>query len=119
MSKQYKNPVLSKIELPEECPEAFFCCSDAIALNVVQHFYRARKFIPDTFSVVGFGNTISSAYSSPPLTTIDEPYYDTGVAGCKRLVHLIETAEASVPHKFIGRLIIRESTAPSSCSSTL
>ena len=94
-----------------KAPTAVFGCDDASVLRLMQKLYQCRIFIPDALSIMGFGNTIAGALSSPPLTTIDEPYYETGRDACSHLISQIETGEKLPVRKYVGKLIVRASTA--------
>lgn len=95
----------------ESQPDAVFCVNDPLAMYLLNGLYKRRLFVPETFSVAGFGNISASYLSSPPLTTVSEPYYETGRCVFQRILNLIKTGNESAPNPFIGELIIRESTA--------
>ncbi|OQA77958.1 MAG: Ribose operon repressor [Lentisphaerae bacterium ADurb.Bin242] len=92
-------------------PDAVFCVNDPLAMHLLNRLYKRRLFVPDTFSVAGFGNVSMSELASPPLTTVSEPYYETGRCVFQRILNLIKTGSESAPEPFIGKLILRESTA--------
>lgn len=95
----------------EANPDAVFCVNDPLALSLLQYLYHRRIFVPDAFSVVGFGN-LGAELASPSLTTIREPYYETGCRGFENLYSIIRDGRKSLPKKrLVGELIIRESTA--------
>ena len=95
----------------EANPDAVFCVNDPLALSLLQYLYHRRIFVPDAFSVVGFGN-LGAELASPSLTTIREPYYETGCRGFENLYSIIRDGRKSLPEKhLVGELIIRESTA--------
>ena len=97
-----------------EKPEAVFCASDPLGLLLLQEMYRRGLRVPETFSVIGFGNVPGSDLCSPALTTVAEPYYDTGVRAFENIHSKIKTGCALSPElkPLSGLLIIRESTAP-------
>ncbi len=92
--------------------DAVQCYCDPLALRLLQLCYKQRIFLPEAFSVIGFGNITASLYSSPPLTTIDEPYYETGRIMFKQIYDLISGANNKKYEKLIGKVIIRESAMP-------
>jgi len=93
------------------CPDAVSCVNDPLAMILMNRLYKHRLFVPETFSVTGFGNITASELSSPSLTTVSEPYYETGRCVFQRILNLIRTGDESAPEPFVGKLIIRESTA--------
>lgn len=92
-------------------PDAVFCTSDRLALQMMQELYARRIFVPDAFSIMGFGNTNASELSSPALTTVNEPYYETGRDCCLSLLHHIKYGEPLDLPKRLGTIIERNSTA--------
>lgn len=57
----------------KELPTAVFTASDALALGAIRALNEAEMHIPDDMSVIGFNNINASAYTNPPLTTINAP----------------------------------------------
>ncbi|NEL70179.1 substrate-binding domain-containing protein, partial [Escherichia coli] len=45
--------------------------------------------VPDDISIIGFDDLPFSTYSNPPLTTIKQPIYETGVKLAQTLLSLI------------------------------
>ncbi len=56
-----------------DLPTAVFTASDAIALGAIRALNEAGLHIPDDISIIGFDNINASAYTNPPLTTINAP----------------------------------------------
>lgn len=94
----------------EAVPEAVFCASDYIAAQLLQEMNRKKLFCPEAFAVAGFGNTTISRFTSPPLTTVEEPYYESAILGCRKLIHKVHTGKDLTFEKLTGKLIVREST---------
>jgi LacI family transcriptional regulator len=71
------------------------------------------KTVPDECSIVGCDDIDSAAYTSPPLTTIHIPFYETGAEAMRLLLEMIRTGSLA-PTKVLlpVRLIERSSTAP-------
>ncbi|MBO4513797.1 MAG: LacI family DNA-binding transcriptional regulator [Victivallales bacterium] len=91
-------------------PDAVFCTSDRLALQLMQELYARRRFVPEAFSIMGFGNTDAAELSSPSLTTVNEPYYETGCDCCLSLLHHIKCGEPLDLPKRLGTIIQRNST---------
>ncbi len=91
-------------------PDAIFCTSDRLALQLMQELYARRIFVPEAFSIMGFGNTDAAELSSPSLTTVNEPYYETGRDCCLSLLHHIKYGEPLDLPKRLGTIIQRNST---------
>ena len=67
--------------------------------------------IPEDISIIGFDNIEISQITSPPLTTMDQPKYETGKAAVEMLLSMAEKEGIREPeHRIIGvRLIERQS----------
>lgn len=59
--------------LRKELPDALVCASDAIALGAIRACNEAGIKIPEDVSITGFNDISTSAYSTPPLTTMHAP----------------------------------------------
>ncbi|MDD3925871.1 MAG: LacI family DNA-binding transcriptional regulator [bacterium] len=57
----------------DKLPTAVFCHNDLLALGVLHALAERGMRCPDDMAVVGFDNIEMSAYSNPPLTTIEQP----------------------------------------------
>ena len=92
-------------------PSAVQCCNDHLAMNLMHACYRRKLFIPEYFSILGFGNITGSAESSPHLTTVSEPYYETGVIMFRQIYQLISNGKVTPVKNLVGSVIERESAA--------
>ena len=116
MKKHHLRPAVMKSDevTPDDLidlkPDAVFCGDDYLACRLLQAAYRRKIVIPDRFGVAGFGNTVAGQYSSPSLTTVDEPYFDNAVIAVRRLIARLEGKSFPEPAPVIGKVIVREST---------
>lgn len=104
------------LELPER-PTALFCFNDMLAIAVLKGLQTVGIRVPEEFSVVGFDNIVFSAYTNPPLTTLDQPKRYIGVEAARLILGLLDPVEGEKApeqeiHKFKGKLLVRQSTAP-------
>jgi LacI family transcriptional regulator len=109
-------------ELLDRHPEidAVFASNDQIALGVLQQAHRRGKKIPDELSVVGVDDIEEAAHFWPPLTTLRQPLYESGVLAVQEVDRLIgrEQASRSLPESpldtklFTPELVVRESSRP-------
>jgi DNA-binding LacI/PurR family transcriptional regulator len=100
------------IALPEP-PTAVFAVSDRAAFGAMDAIKDAGLVCPDDISVVGVDDVRDSAYSTPPLTTFSVPKYDLGKTAVLILHNLM--LDKSIPPArtvLLGRLLVRQSTAP-------
>jgi len=101
------------LNLPER-PTALFCFNDMLAIGMLNGLQAAGIRVPEDISVVGFDNIIFSAYTNPPLTTLDQPKRYIGAEAARLILGLLdneETLEQQI-QKLKGKLLVRQSSAP-------
>ena len=93
-----------------EYPTAVIAISDKTALGAMEAIREAGLKIPDDIAIASIDNTLESAYTRPPLTTVNIPKYEMGVLALQKLHRLIQ-GEDTIPVKTIvySELIVRES----------
>ncbi|RME71587.1 MAG: transcriptional regulator, partial [Chloroflexi bacterium] len=89
---------------------AIFAANDQMAYGVLLGLFRRGIRVPEDVSVVGFDDQRTSAFTTPPLTTIRQPALDIGETAAKTLLQLLQNRPAEIP-KFPAELVIRESVA--------
>ena len=72
-------------------------------------FYRRNLRVPEDISLVGFDDLLSSAYATPPLTTVRQHMVAIGKAAAEGALQLL-AGEPLVLPTFATELVIREST---------
>lgn len=87
---------------------AIFAANDLTAYGARLALYRRGIAVPDDVSVVGFDDLHSSAYTTPPLTTVRQPLFDVGQRLGRAILTMIrgEPLEREVPQP---TLMVRES----------
>ncbi len=99
------------------CCEAPFppviALNDRVAVGMIQALRGAGVRVPVDVSVIGYDNADFSAYSDPPLTTID-PRVDILIR--RAVAHLLPANGESEPKRILVRpqIIFRQSTADTS-----
>ncbi|MCD7438478.1 LacI family DNA-binding transcriptional regulator [Streptomyces lincolnensis] len=93
---------------------AVFAANDDMAIGLIRALADAGLRVPEDVSVVGFDDIPVSAYVTPPLTTVRQPFDSVAHEGLRLLVQAIEKpdadpAPASDPPV---ELVVRGSTAP-------
>ena len=100
-------------------PTAFFAANDLEALGVMEAARRIGLSVPGDLSVVGFDDSVYASASSPPLTTVRQPFVQMGEVACQLLIDQMEERDpASVRVELAATLVIRESTAPPRAPAT-
>ncbi len=99
------------LELPER-PTAIFAASDQMALGVTEALRRARVSVPDDMSVMGFDDLPVVRWSSPPLTTINQPLVAMGRLAVHTVLRLVRGERLESTRVELGTtLVVRDSTA--------
>ena len=101
------------LDLPEP-PTAIFAGSDLHAHGVYEAAADRGLVIPDDLSVVGFDNLPSGKWSSPKLTTVDQPLEDMGALAIQTLLVAARQDVGQTGQRFelATTLVVRQSTAP-------
>lgn len=91
--------------------DAIVCVNDLLAIGVLKHLRDTGRRVPDDVAVTGWDNVPDSAFSAPPLTTIDAQVEQIATHTVDLLVKRIAepdrpVEEVVVPH----RLVVRESS---------
>lgn len=86
---------------------------DASAVGVIGAASRRGLRVPEDLSVVGFDDTGIARWSSPPLTTVNQPIADIASTALRTLLDNAQDGRVSSPNiQLTTRLVERESTAP-------
>jgi DNA-binding LacI/PurR family transcriptional regulator len=101
-------------------PDAVFAANDMMSMGLLRALHEAGIRVPEDVAVVGFDNTLGSAYLIPPLTTVAQPFEELGRIALEQLVaHLEGGASAVGPgsgqdenaHRLLPpELVVRESS---------
>ena len=102
---------LSEHLLPKlrKSADAVICESDQLAAAVGRAAQMNGCSIPETFSLVGFGNSIISENFNPPLSTISQDFEEMGSRTVNWLADVIEKKPSNrepeflIPTEFIER----------------
>jgi LacI family transcriptional regulator len=91
---------------------AVFATDDRIAYGAIKGTRDRGMEVPDDCSVMGFGNLSPSAYTIPPLTTVEVPLEQMAELGAEILVNNIRREDSIVKSvKLKPQLIERSSLA--------
>jgi LacI family transcriptional regulator len=80
---------------------AVFCASDLMALGVIKAAKELGLNVPGDLSVVGYDDILLASYSSPPLTTISQNFFQLGLQAANLLINILE--EKAEPHVIMMR----------------
>jgi LacI family transcriptional regulator len=89
---------------------AIFAANDQMAQGARLALFRRGIRVPDDVSLIGFDDQPSSAFTTPPLTTMRQPTAEMGAAAAAAVLQLLQGHQHSLPTLSV-ELVIRESTA--------
>lgn len=92
---------------------AVFVSSDEMAFGVIRALAELGHRVPEDVSVVGMDDIALAPYSTPPLTTIRQPFEEMGRIAVQHVLSLIDDPDG--PREsvvMLPELIVRGSTAP-------
>ena len=104
--KYLSEHLLSKLR---KSADAVICESDQLAAALGRAAQLNGSSIPETFSLIGFGNSIVSANFNPPLATISQNFEEMGSRTVNWLADVIEKKQPDrepeflIPTEFIER----------------
>ena len=91
-------------------PDAFYAASDLMAIAAMREFSLLGLKVPGDIAIIGMSNIEMSRYTNPPLTTIDVPTREMGIAAARALAGRIR-GDDTLPKRILlpSALIERES----------
>jgi DNA-binding LacI/PurR family transcriptional regulator len=92
--------------------------NDEIALGFMSGMTRRGRHAPHHYSIVGIDDMPSSAFFSPPLTTVRLDFRTLGAIALEELLRQVRTASPAVHCGTEPELVIRESTADRRAAGT-
>lgn len=103
------------LSLPDR-PTGIVCFNDMMAIGMLKNLKERGVRVPEEVSITGFDNIVFSNYTTPPLTTFDQPKRFIGQKAAELILSLLDsTTKIHVPEQKIqvlkGKLLVRESTA--------
>lgn len=95
----------------EKRPTAIFTINDITAFGIIQQLSANGISVPEEVSVIGFDNIEISKMINPPLTTVNQPSYETGKIAGKLLIDAFgeKTMNNSITVYLDPSVIIRNS----------
>ena len=96
--------------LTEGSPDAIFAVNDLCALGVIAALRTHSVRVPHDVAVAGMDDMMGSAFTSPSLTTLTQPFAEIG----RQAATLVGQALAGEPPRTVRihpQLIVRESTS--------
>lgn len=93
---------------------AFVCYNFAQGVEVIHHLRKRNFRVPDDFSVAVFNNPDLAEFTDPPMTCLEIPVREMGLAAAELLLKKYEDGayRNGETVTFPGKLVVRESTGP-------
>ena len=96
-------------------PTAVFCFNDLMAIGALNACSRAGVDVPGQISLAGFDNISYSEFTTPSITTFDQPKHAIGREAAQLLLSLLDLERRELPQTqkvliLKGHLLIRNST---------
>jgi LacI family transcriptional regulator len=101
------------LRLPDR-PTAVFTHNDVLAIGAIHAIRSAGLSVPGDISVVGYDDTVVSAYLGPPLTTVKFPKQEMGERAAHMILQLAQQRD-ELPAQTLTlpvELMVRASTGP-------
>jgi len=93
-------------------PEAIFCWTDFIALEVLSMIHELGLKVPQDVAVVGYDNTSYCDLAQNSLTSIDQSGQVLGLQAARLLIERIKGRETPESLVITPRLVVRQSSGP-------
>lgn len=90
---------------------AVFCYNDSTAIGLLSGCYKQGIRVPQDLSIIGFDDIEAAAFSSPALTTINQPKLELGLMATNTLIGILD-GDPIENIVIDTELVIRQSTAP-------
>jgi DNA-binding LacI/PurR family transcriptional regulator len=91
-------------------PTAVFCISDLRAIGALRALYEAGIRVPEDIAVAGFDGILLGQFTTPSLTTINQPREQMGRLAADMLFTLLEGQQPQLGEQVLAaELLVRES----------
>lgn len=96
---------------PGARPTAIFCADDLLAIGALRALYEAGLRVPDQMAVVGFDGIMLGQFTTPALTTMNQPRGEMGRLAAEILFQLLDGQQPSQREQVLtAELLVRESS---------
>jgi len=95
-----------------------FCANDEMAMGAMSYLHENGVAVPGKISVIGYDNTVMSAFTAPRLTSVSIPMREMAANACRWLLNQCFSLELAVEREFPIDVVWRKSLAPCAAPST-
>lgn len=105
--------MLALLSLPEP-PTAVFARNDFAAIGALRAAHMRGLSVPADIAIAGFDNIPLAAFTTPPLTTVEQPIIQQGEEAARFLLERIHGEVKGRARSLVMgcRMVVRESTDP-------
>lgn len=75
--------------------DALFAQNDLMAIGALSALHEAGRKVPEDCAVVGCDDIDMAPYTTPPLTTVHVPFYETGAEAMRLLLRMVSNGGVS------------------------
>lgn len=95
-------------------PTAVFARNDFAAIGALRAAHLLGLSVPEDVAIAGFDNIPLAAFTTPPLTTVEQPIIQQGAEAARFLLERIEGRYHGRARSIVMgcRLVVRDSTVP-------
>jgi DNA-binding LacI/PurR family transcriptional regulator len=97
------------LALPDRRPTAVFCVSDLAAIGALRALFEAGIRVPGEMAIVGFDGILLGQFTTPALTTMNQPREEMGRLAADMLLELLEGGQPPGEQVLAAELLVRES----------
>ncbi|MCC8066670.1 MAG: substrate-binding domain-containing protein [Clostridiales bacterium] len=106
------NYIIDRFRTMKHLPDLYVCGNDWTAIQLMHAAQFLGYTIPSDFSIIGFDNIVESEHTIPPLTTINTPKEQLGIAAANCLIERIQNPDIPyVYSQYMTTLVSRKSIA--------
>jgi LacI family transcriptional regulator len=92
-------------------PTAIFAANDIIAIGALQAAHTQGWRVPQEISIVGMDDIYAAATTSPPLTTVRKPKYETGAEAARLLLARMNGDQSPVKNLKLPCVLVQRGSA--------
>ena len=101
--------LMNEALLKKDHADVYFCANDSIAFGALRAIHEHGLSVPKDIGIVGFNNNPNTAFTFPPLTTVDVPTEYLGEEALKSAIELLEGRTISIKKILPTNIVKRES----------
>ena len=96
--------------------EAIVAVGDNVAIGAQEQLILKGYSVPHDIAVCGFNGTNDAAWSNPPITSVEMPFYGLGFKGYETLRSLMNKESVPEEYRYSTKLVLGESCGCTSAS---